>query len=628
MSSWRASCRRVGLLVYLLGLGATALGAQESDIVERLFVARVEQPDVSLRVTSLRGGDVFEGSSNAEGQLVFTLKVAQTDEIRFASTDPDWLLDWVKPVRNAHLDPEIPLELDVGAFLRRAETRPVSSPDSATESKAENDGGGPDDPLGCTRADDMRCLLRLQRSLAEARDRGDCRTALKLAQRMQDELPTFAATDAGALALAELHLTCAFVETVDDDPYARRDLLLRHAVALAAGADGVGWCRRERSWILATAHAALRETASAAAAARRARSLCPSSPATYEWEFTFRLGLGQTDRAAEVAAETAKAPEQEHDDREEQSDLAKLAAFLEAWSTFASGQCPDVDRWIPANAETMGESPCTVLRDGSCERARTAWILHCGDPAQLARYGEALRETLDGGGSNGSGSRGNVSQGNVSDGADRWLLEDLAEVESARGRWDEAADLFARLAARFGGDSPGRTGSPASLGAWACRRGDALLRADRPAQALDAFETASRAWQDTELSASRLDRLVVENNALVLASQVRGEVDGSRLDALPQRLAALGDEERFVPWRLAVENNLLELRTRVDAERAEIDPMRARAALERLREVEAEYRRHVESVVLQPASGLAALDAAKVDRPRPCSKLAFAGAPD
>jgi hypothetical protein len=67
-----------------------------------------------------------------------------------------------------------------------------------------------------------------------------------------------------------------------------------------------------------------------------------------------------------------------------------------------------------------------------------------------------------------------------------------------------------------------------------------------------------------------------------------------------------------------VENNVLELRTRADAERAAIDPIQARDALNRLHAVESDFRRHVESVVATESA---------VPAPRPCAKLLLAEDP-
>lgn len=608
----------LGALVLLLALvPVRSAGAQEpgnaeetdpaghvdpaDEFVERLFVARVGAPGVRLQVSSLRGADVFVATSDDDGRLIFELRVADSDEVRFVSASDSWQLDWVAKIRNARLDPDIPLELDVGAFLQRAAPAPASS------SPKQPAAPRVDDPLPCEGGAEIQCLLRLKRRLSEARERGDCRAALKLAQQLLDDLPEFAASDPAAVELASLHYECAHLGSIQRDPpdpdQIRRELLLRRAIALAAGESGAGWCHPQRSRILAAAHSELRETASAAASARRARELCPAQPAPVEWEFYFRLGLGQLDRAAEVAAEAE----------------GDLAAFLVAWSTYAGGECPDVSRWLPAaGAADLAEphaTPCTVLPESTCARALTAWILSCSNDDQLAAYAGFLRSNL------GSEERG----------ASSWRLEDLAEVEMARGRWDTAADLFGRLLA--GSDT---AASSSRLGAWACRRGDALLRAGRPAGALEAFEEASRHWQGTRLSASDLDRLVVENNALVLAAEVRGTVDESRSGAVSERLdellkAATGDdaseeplEEPLRPWRLAVENNLLELRTRAEAEHAEVDPTEARAALERLAALDANYRQHVRSL-FEVGGEVSGENAGEADLPRACSRLAFAG---
>lgn len=542
---------------------------------ERLFVLRVGEAGVPLRVVSLRGGDLFEDDTDASGQLFFPLRVADDDELRIQSTSERWELDWAVKIANAHLDPDVPLELDVGAFLQRA-----SPPSPPLETAAES--------ARCRDGDDIQCLLRRQRELSAARRDGDCNLALDLAGRLAEDLPEFAATHSAAAELAALHVECALWEEAQGDLYARSELLLRRAVALAAGVDGAGWCDPQRSRILAAAHGELRETAAAAGAARRARERCPERSGPLEWEFFFRVGLGQADRAAEVAA----------------SVDGELGAFLRAWSAHAAGDCPlDLASWIPP-AESIGATPCTVLPQAFCLRARNAWILRCGDDEQLAAFAGSIRAGLE----------------QLDDPALRsQLVEDLAELEYAGQDLEAAAREFRNLRDRATGET--------RRGLWSCRLGSTLLRAGRYAEALDAFEDASASWATSRLDvspvASSLDRLVVENNVLVLASALRGEVDASRLRSVQADLDDLlksrgADDPALRPWRLAVENNLLELRTRAESERAEVSD--AREVMERLQLMESDYRRHVESVV----AGATPSDGASGEILSACSALAFA----
>jgi tetratricopeptide (TPR) repeat protein len=380
--------------------------------------------------------------------------------------------------------------------------------------------------------------------------------------------------------LATLHFECALIEAAEGDLHDRKELLLRRTIALASGEDGAGWCHPQRSRILAAAYGELRETASAAASARRARSLCPANTVPVEWEFYLRMGLAQVGLAAEVADDAASRPE-----------FADLGRFLRDWAAYAGGTCPVALSWDD-------DTPCTVLPMGACARARTGWILRCADDSQLANYAEHLKGRLEAASESPQRPR---------------ILEDLADVEWARGEFAAVADAYGQLA-----EGPA---SPARRGLWLCRRGDALLRTQRPEEAREAFERASTLWRGLELSVSRLDRLVVDNNVLVLDLVVLGSgagvvVDPARLEAVSEQLRDLEGETALRPWRLAVENNLLELRTRAEAAQADAGPATAREALERLRDIEADYRRHIQSVDEIGGDG---------EVPRACSILAFAG---
>lgn len=134
--------------------------------------------------------------------------------------------------------------------------------------------------------------------------------------------------------------------------------------------------------------------------------------------------------------------------------------------------------------------------------------------------------------------------------------------------------------------------------------------------ALGAFEAAASTWRPTRLSASHLDQLVVENNALVLAGELRGPIAVKELDSLAERVRDLDGDAKLDPWRLAVENNLLELRMRIDLEGADSDAIPTPAALERIRDIESAYRHHVRSVVEIGSQGEAVVA---------CAQLVFAG---
>jgi hypothetical protein len=151
----------------------------------------------------------------------------------------------------------------------------------------------------------------------------------------------------------------------------------------------------------------------AAAAAAQGRSDCPEGGnVALEWEFYFRMQLGQTDAAATLAALAPR----------------RLALFFTAWLELAGGVCgQDVE------LEADGELPCRGLPREFCSRQYGRILLSCGkspaDYATAARYlGASLPLDPEAGANLGEEGRR--------------LLALTAEAELLSGRYAEALRLY------------------------------------------------------------------------------------------------------------------------------------------------------------------------------------------
>lgn len=271
----RASLFARLLLVALLLAATPPLAADETSgddasvTLSRLFLVRLGEPDLPLEVRA-ESGAAWSGRTDADGRALFRLEVADDDVLAVRSADPAWTLAVETPVRNAHLDPGVALELDLADELepapesepQRAAPAPTEPTPSPEPTPAPRPRTAPADP--CDEPTSLECRLRRLRDLEAARGSGDCHRALAVAEEMGKETPEFVASDAVATTLAELHLECSLeasraARTATDPTDARllgerAELLARRGLQIALGTHGRGWCDVERSQEIGRAH--------------------------------------------------------------------------------------------------------------------------------------------------------------------------------------------------------------------------------------------------------------------------------------------------------------------------------------------------------------------------------------
>lgn len=492
------------IFLAFLCIGEPSISGQEPETKRRTFYVTIQdgEPGMEIVVESEAGGGYDQAAIASDDTFSVTLEVAETDILHFDCLVKGWR---VKPdrkiIERAHRLIKTP-RLITGLTL-------VPPPPSITPiTPPVPPAGVSTDP--CEIASSLSCQLYLVGLAEETIEEKNCSKTALVVDRMFNHDTGLRQSGAQlsfpiAVFFFDCGLASRFVKEVES--YLQRVIDL---VELEPNA----WCNSESSQLLGASYEVLGKLEEATDSVDRAR--CLKSTTAIEWSFYFNLRLDRRDAAARLV-------EKVHGD---------LHDLLKAWLGRLEDQCPPtLDQW-----PRVDPLPCLGLPPRICLLQQARLLLKCGG-GELAGVTYTLREALP---EDFEDEQGPVPR-ELED-----LVEEIAELEYERKSWDDAAELFLRLAQSdwTTREEEGRR--------W-CRYGSALLRAKRQEDAQEAFSRAR-----DFLPYGSLGHVIAFNNELVLAKRLGRTLEPVSLAALEEALDANGksqdSDEKF--WFEAIKLNL------------------------------------------------------------------------